>query len=296
MKKFVPLVFFGTEDFSAASLLALIKAGWPIRFIVTRSDTHSGRGRRLIQPQVKQIGLSHNIEVLQPDRLVQVTSQITSSGANYGVLVAYGKIIPQSVIDLFPGGIVNVHPSLLPKYRGPAPIEAVILNGDNQTGISLMGLSAAMDAGPIYYQELVELSGRETKIELSRELASISARTLIDRLPNIISGQLKPQPQNDSAASYTKLIAKVDGIIDWAKPASQLEREVRAYAGWPKSQATIYGQNVIITKARVVQDASVGDLVMPAERGYLEILELIGPSGRSMSGAEFKRSYDKQPT
>ena len=291
MKKSSPLVFFGTEDFSAASLQALIDSGWLISAVVTKPDTKSGRGNKLSSPRVKQIAKSHNIPVWQPQKLLDILSELKALKPDYGVLVAYGKIIPQSIIDAFGGGIINVHPSLLPKYLGPAPIEAAILNGDHETGISLMSLIADMDAGPVYYQEAFGLSGHENRIELTRSLAKRSAEVLVDKLPDIIDGKLSAKIQNELAATYTKLIHKRDGAIDWTKPAVQLEREVRAYAGWPKSYTQVFGQNIIVSRARIAKDSQAGTLVMPAGKSYLEILELIGPSGRTMSGADFIRGY-----
>lgn len=293
MNKSKAIIFFGTEDFSAVVLEALVKSGWSIELIVTKPDTPKGRGQKLSTSAVKRIGLAHNITLLQPDNPADIQTQLLATGINQAVLVAYGKIIPTSIINLFSGGIINVHPSQLPKYRGPAPIEAAILNGDKHTAVSLMRLSPKMDAGPVYYQEVVGLSGHEDKIELSHRLAQVGAKSLISKLPEIISGELQAIPQDEGTATYTHLIAKGDGVIDWSKPAERLEREIRAYAGWPKSRTSIFDQDVIITEARVAKNAQDGQLVMPAANSWLEILELIGPSGRSMSGADFRRGYNK---
>src|SRR5665213_119654 len=169
MSKLSNLVFFGTENFSAPALEKLIAGGWPVLAAVTKPDARGGRGQKLIVPKVKQIADKHNIPVLQPEKFSEINAKIAELKPELGVLVAYGKIIPQGTIDLFPGGIINVHPSLLPKYRGPAPIEAPILNGDKETGISLMRLSAGMDEGPVYEQKRVALNGDEQRPELYKE-------------------------------------------------------------------------------------------------------------------------------
>lgn len=209
------------------------------------------------------------------------------------VLVAYGKIIPQNVLDAFPKGIINIHPSLLPKYRGPTPIETAILDGATETGVSLMRLSAKMDAGPVYDQSRLVLSGNETKKGLADKLLELGQEMLIDKLPAILDGSLTPKPQNDAEATYTKLLKKADGVMDFAKPAEVLEREVRAYAGWPRSHAKIHGRQVIVTKARIAKNQKDSALVMTCKPGYLEIQQLIAPSGKLMTAEDFLRGYSR---
>jgi methionyl-tRNA formyltransferase len=288
-----PLIFFGTEDFSLPALQALIEAGWPISAVVTKPDTRRGRGRQLTSPKVKQIALPHNIPVLQPEKVLDIAEELRHSGAETAVLVAYGKIIPASVLDIFPGGVINIHPSLLPKYRGPAPIEAAILNGDQETGVSLMRLTPPMDAGPVYAQERLRLSGTETKPVLYDRLAHVGSVMLLKHLAAIIAQNLQPKPQDESQATHTKLLDKQDGLMDWHQPAELLERQVRAFLGFPKSRTTLYSQDVVVTKARVAKNVDDGQLVLECGQGYLEIQELIAPSGRTITGADFKRGYAK---
>lgn len=222
-----------------------------------------------------------------------IPADLAESGAEAAILVAFGKIIPQAVIDLFPKGIINIHPSLLPQYRGPTPIETAILDGAKETGVSLMRLSAKMDAGPVYSQERIQLSDTETKQQLADRLLQAGEELLLDKLEAILEGWLTPKPQLDSAATYTKLLNKEDGVLDWHKPAEQLGREVRAYAGWPRSRGEIFGKEVIVTKARTVNNDKGGGLVIKCQPGYLEIEQLIAPSGRTMLGADFIRGYSK---
>lgn len=199
-------------------------------------------------------------------------SELKPHQAKIAVLAAYGHIIPQKVLDEFPLGIINVHPSLLPKYRGTSPIESAILNGDLKTGVSIMRLTAGMDEGPLYKQKTVHLNGQETKQELTTKLQQLSADLLYELLPKIYSQQLKARQQpHPVRATYSKKINKSDGLIDWSKPAEQLEREIRAYAGWPKSHASIDGKEVIIHSAHAVPTNGVG-----AVNGELEVIKDIG--------------------
>lgn len=267
------VVFFGTEDFSAISLRALIDANFPVAAVVTKPDSKRGRGQQLVEPTVKIIAKEHNIPVWQPLKLSDIATDISSLDNPIGVLVSFGKIIPQSIIDLFTPGIINVHPSMLPKYRGPSPIESAILNGDSETAVTIMQLSAAMDAGPVYGYSPLQLSGTETSAELYEKLGSLGAETLTKLLPLIIDGDATPIEQDDERASYCKLISKEDGVIDWKKPATQIEREVRAYAGWPGSRATIGDIDCIITSLMVAScsqtDNTPGAIAIIDKRLYI---------------------------
>lgn len=251
-----PIVFFGTEHFSLITLRALIDAGFPVAAVVTKPDTQKGRGHKLTASPVKVLAQAHSIPVWQPTKLGDISSDIAQLDQPLGVLVSYGKIIPQSIIDLFTPGIINLHPSLLPLYRGPSPIESAILHGDKQTGISIMQLSAAMDAGPVYKQITHELTGTETAEHLYDELGRIGSALMVELLPHIADGTMQPTPQDDVLATYCQLIKKADGIIDWNQPAVQIERQIRAYHEWPQSRATIGAVDIIITKAQAVEISS----------------------------------------
>ncbi|HRQ86806.1 MAG TPA: methionyl-tRNA formyltransferase, partial [Candidatus Saccharibacteria bacterium] len=196
-----------------------------------------------------------SIPVFQPQLLSELEAPLKQLGPATGVLVSYGKIIPQKIIDLFTPGIVNVHPSLLPAYRGPSPIEASIINGDTKTGVSIMQLSEKMDAGPVYSQATILLNGRETQASLYDSLAKLGIKELLNTLPRIISKQLEPAQQDETKATYTKLLTKADGVLDWQNPALHLEREVRGYNMWPRSRTRLLDHDVIVTKAHVESGA-----------------------------------------
>lgn len=289
------LVFFGTEEFSSFIFEALIYAGYEFAVLVTKPDTSKGRGKHLSPPAVKILAQTHSIPVLQPADLEKSIQDIAAYQCSCAVLAAYGKIIPKALLNSFPGGIVNVHPSLLPVYRGPSPIESAILNGDDKTGVSIMKLSETMDTGPIYAQQPYALQGNETRPELYKLLADQSAALLLKHLPKILAGNLTPTPQDEAMVTYTSLIKKSDGIIDWHQTAEQIERQIRAYLSWPGSRTQIFDQEVIIEQARVdTTDLEPGQTIIKhskifigAGKHSLEI-EKLRPSGRnSMSGADF---------
>jgi methionyl-tRNA formyltransferase len=286
------IVFFGTEDFSLATLTGLIEADYSIAAVVTRPDSKKGRGQRLTPPAVKILATRHNIPVWQPARLKDITDDIKSLGKTIGILVSFGKIIPQNTIDLFTPGIINVHPSLLPKYRGPSPIESAILNGDETTGVSIMQLSAEMDAGPVYAAKTYALKGTETRPELYQTLATIGTDLLLETLPRILDSSLHPLPQNNQEATYCQLLQKENGVLQPEKiPAAQAERQVRAYLNYPKTRYSIFNQQVIITKARVSNEYETPLDILCQDGAFLSIDELIAPSGRVMSGEAFLHGY-----
>lgn len=287
-----PIIFFGTESFSLTALTGLIEAGYSIAAVVTKPDSRKGRGQQLLAPSVKVIAEKHNIPVWQPEKLSDIASDIKALQPIAGVLVSYGKIIPQSIIDLFTPGIINVHPSLLPKYRGPSPIESAILGGDNLTGVTIMQLSAKMDAGPTYAIKEYSLKGTEDRLELYHALADVGTDLLLETLPHILEGDLSPNVQDDSKAVYCQLLQKSDA---WLKPdevsAIEAERHARAYLGFPKTKLNILNQDIIITKAHVSSEKKSPLDIICRDGAFLSIDELIGPSGRTMSSEAFLNGY-----
>lgn len=287
-----PIVFFGTEDFSLAALTGLIVGGYNIAAVITKPDSKKGRGHKLTSPSVKVLATRHNIPVWQPTKLKDVADDIRALGTPAGVLVSYGKIIPQSIIDLFTPGIINVHPSLLPKYRGPSPIESAIKNGDAQTGVTIMQLSAAMDAGPLYAAKTHPLKGTETRPELYHALADIGTNLLLETLPSILNGSLQPTPQNDAEAIYCELLKKEDALLDFTSiTATEAERLVRAHLGFPKSKATVAGHTVVVTKAHISSQQKTPLDILCQDGAFLSVDELIAPSGRTLRATDFINGY-----
>src|SRR3990167_4723652 len=280
------LLFFGNERLAtgvrttAPTLKMLLESGYEVKAVVSSFSEGTSRNKQPLE--IAGVAAKSKIPLLLPIKLDFVKDDMIKYGAEVAVLVAFGRIIPSAIIDIFPKGIINIHPSLLPKYRGPTPVETAILDGASETGVSLMRLVAEMDAGPVYAQKRLSLTTSETKQEIADKLLACGRDLLKEHLPAILEGWLTPKPQNESDATYTKLIKKEDGKVDFGQPAEVIERQVWAFAGWPKSQAKIHGQDVIITKTRVAKDEKAGKLVMKCRPGWLEIQELVGPSGKTM--------------
>lgn len=294
MKNISPtIVFFGTEDFSLESLRSLIDANYNIAAVITKPDSKRGRGQLITPPPVKELAQKHGIQVWQPTNLNSIVSNLKSIGDNItGVLVSYGKIIPQSIIDLFQPGIINVHPSLLPRWRGPSPIEAVIKNGDESTGVTIMQLSAEMDAGPVYKQVSISLNGAETKPQLYETLSKLGANLLAETLPAILDGTLKAIPQDNQTATYCSLLTQDDTFLNTnSRNALEVERLVRAHLGFPRSKLIVNDKVIIITRSHVSEKGEEPLSIKCRDGLFLSIDELIAPSGRKMSGQDFVNGY-----
>jgi len=260
------IVFFGNERLVSGLthtdtpiLNGLIERHYKIAAVVSHySESRSRKQRKL---EVAAVAEQHNIPLYLPKNPTDIIGTLQSLNPDAAVLVAYGRIIPKSIIDIFPYGIINIHPSLLPKHRGPTPIESTILDGDHETGVSIMQLSAGMDEGPVYAQQKIPLQGNEAKYDLYEKLAEISATSLFETLPRILDGSLTPTKQDTTQATYSRLLTKPDGVIDWNKPADLIAREIRAYLDWPGSHTRLGSIEVIIRGAHALPDnfAKTGD-------------------------------------
>lgn len=289
----INVVYFGTEDISVPTLQVLIDDDkYNVVGVVTKPDSARGRGHHVDSPAVAKLAQQHDIACLQPERLRDVTELLESLRADVGALVSYGKIIPQDVIDIFPHGIVNFHPSMLPVYRGPSPIETAIMHGDSFTGLTLMALSKDMDAGDIYYQEKVTISPDDTAEQLYERFGQRGAELMVDKLAQIVTGQITGTPQDDNLAVYCHMITKDDGIL---RPDVMTAREcynrLRALSQWPKCRISIADREVIVTKAKPLdnfQGDSWPDIIPCRDNSALQIIEIVNPkSGRRMSVTDY---------
>lgn len=269
------VIFFGNERLvsglpktDAPILTGLIKNGYEVVAVVSHfSDTQSRNNREL---EVATIAKEHNIPLFIPHKPSEIIDELRAFKADVAVLAAYGRIVSQAIIDLFPLGIINIHPSLLPQYRGPTPIESAILNGDSETGVSIMQLSAGMDEGPVYAQRKISLEGTESKFELYTRVVDMTSSLFFDTFSRIIDHSITATPQSNEGISYSKLIHKQDGIIDWNLPAVTIDRQIRAYEGWPQSRTTLNGLDIIITKAHVASgDHQPGTILLKENRELL---------------------------
>lgn len=225
----------GTPEFAVPSLEALINNGYQVVAVYTQPDKRAGRGQQIISSPVKQLALSQGLDVVQIEKfkVAGTVEKLAALAPELIVVAAFGLLLPPEVLNLPKLGCLNVHPSLLSWHRGASPVAAAILQGDEKTGVTIMLLDAGMDTGPILNQREVPISDEDTTGSLGVKLSQVGARLLIETLPLWIEGRIKPRPQDDGAASYSKMIKKEDGEIDWRLSAQELWRRVRAFDPWP---------------------------------------------------------------
>ena len=291
------VVFMGTPAFAVNSLEALVAAGHTVAAVYTQPDRPKGRGRELAVPPVKEAALRLGLPVYQPERVRGVVSELASFGAKAMVVVGYGQILPQSVIDLAPLGIINVHASLLPLYRGAAPIQWAIANGETETGVTTMKIDAGLDTGDMLRKAEISIGSEETFPELSERLAAMGAELLIETLEMMERGQIVPEPQDNSSATLAPILKKEDGVIDWALPAYTIHNRVRGFTPWPGATSVFRGAGLKILAARVFSEAGLAAGLMSVQSRKLiigcgggtalELLE-VQPEGRNrVSGESF---------
>lgn len=252
------LVFMGSGRFAFPALEALRGAGHEVLAVVTQPDREHGRGLKLAPPPLKPVALALGLRVLQPSRIrePEVASLLCDLAAELHVVVAYGQILPKAVLAIPPRGTINVHASLLPSYRGAAPIQWAIANGETETGVTTMLLDEGLDTGPTLLQRRAPLGPEDTAGTLEQRLAMLGAQVLVETLEGLASGTVTPTPQDDARASRAPLLKKDDGRVRWAEPAPALERKVRAFQPWPGAQTSIGGRALKILKARVESQAA----------------------------------------
>lgn len=249
-----PIVFFGTPQFAVTILEQLIASPFAPSLVVTAPDKPVGRKQKLTPPPVKVLAEQHGIPVLQPDKLdEEFITTLKTTNYNLFIVAAYGKIIPQAILDIPEHGSINVHPSLLPKLRGASPIQGVILEGLTETGVTIMLMDEKMDHGPTLANIQHAITNPKiTTEELSRELATVGADLLVETLPRYLAGAITPEEQNHTEATYTKLITKEDGHINWEKSAEDIERRIRAYTPWPSAYACWDDKQIKFLEAEIV--------------------------------------------
>jgi methionyl-tRNA formyltransferase len=305
VNKLLRIVFFGTPEFAVPSLRALLAGRDPVMGVVCQPDKPAGRGQQLTVPPVKRAALRAGLPVFQPEKLrVPETLETLASWAPDLIAVAaYGKILPKVVLDLPPLGCINVHASLLPKYRGAAPVQWAILRGEERTGISIMCMNERMDAGDILLQQEVDIGAQETSGELQARLADMGARALVETIARLHAGTLMPQSQREDAVTLAPMIKKEDGRIDWAQPATHIARAVRAFNPWPSAFTSLGGKQLKIHRAHPEgpHPAAPAGVVLRADKGISVatgegtlVLDEVQLEGRKrLSAAEFARGAVK---
>ena len=239
MSNKIKLIFLGNPEFAAKSLASLVTDGrFDILGVVTAKDKPVGRGKIITPPLVKKFAQQNNLEVWQPEKLKELTEKFQQLAPDFLVVVAYGKLVPKSILNIPKYGCVNVHGSILPRYRGSAVIQAPILNGDTETGVTIMLMDETLDTGPILKIEKMELKGTENAEDVHDTLAELGAKTLPQTLVDLAEGKITAQAQ-EGPSSYVKEISKEDGHINWSKPAVEIERLVRGFSPWPGTFSVI---------------------------------------------------------
>lgn len=296
------VLYLGTPDFAAIPLEALAQdRRFEVVGVVTQPDRPAARHGTPQPPPVKQVALRLGLPVLQPETLRDpvAVAQIAALQPEVGVIAAYGEILRRDVLAVPPHGYLNIHPSLLPRHRGPSPVAGAILAGDAETGVTVMRLTPKMDSGPIVKQQRVPLPADARTGPLTAALFRLGAALLLDALPPYVAGELVPVPQDERAATYTRLLTRADGKIDWHAPAMHIERMTRAYDPWPSAYTTWHGQPFKVLAARVVAswqgDAPPGTLLGHGEgvwvatgSGALELLA-VQPAGKRPMPADVWR-------
>ena len=257
------VVFMGTPDFAVPPLRALLAApGFDVIGVVTQPDRPAGRGNTIQQSPIKQAALATNIPVIQPQKLREpgAVEQLQAWQPELIVVAAFGQILRQQVLDLPRYGCINVHASLLPRWRGAAPIQAAIRAGDTQTGITIMKMDAGLDTGPMLSQRGIPILPTDTGSTLHDKLAELGGPLLIETLEKYLRAEITPQPQDESAQTYAPMLKKEEGAIDWTQPAEAIERQVRAFDPWPGTYTQWNGQTLKILSGTVVsnRDAAPG--------------------------------------
>lgn len=302
------IVFMGTPEFAVPSLHALARAGHHLAAVVTQPDRPKGRGRRLTPPPVKAAAEGLGLKVLQPTGLADaaLAAALAAARADVFAVVAYGQILPPALLSMPPRGAVNLHASLLPRYRGAAPINWAIINREAQTGVTTMLMDTGLDTGDILLAATTPIAADDTAATLSARLARMGAALLVATLASLAAGDLTPRPQDPAAATCAPLLTKADGRIDWTRPAEAVEALVRGLDPWPGAFTFCHGQRLKIWRAHpvpeegrapagTVLDGFSDELRVMTGRGAVCIDELQGASGRRLPAAAFLRGNPIAP-
>jgi len=294
-KKKIKIVFLGTPEFSSTILDQLIKNNYKPILVITAPDKPVGRKNIITAPITKILAEKHKIPVLQPSKIKDLKTEIENLKPDLGIIVAYKQIISKDILGIPKYGFLNIHPSLLPKYRGPAPIQTAILNGDKQTGTTIILIDDKIDHGKIVSSASYQMPNDITFEELSRELATISAQLLIQTIPKYINQKIKPKAQNESKVSFTKIIKKEDGEIDWSKSAQEIEKQIRAFDPWPGSFFFLRKKDkkirIKILKAYISKSENPEKISMKCKKDYLIIEKLQQAGKKPLSAEEFKKGF-----
>lgn len=301
------IVFAGSPEFAIPSLRALVESGHTVPGVLTQPDRPAGRGRTLRPSPIKAFAEEQGLDVLQPETLhdAGIREQLAALSPDVMVIVAYGQLLPATVLDIPAAGCVNVHASVLPRWRGASPVHAAILAGDPTTGASIMRMDAGLDTGPVYATKTLEIGATETTGELEARLAESGAALLVETLPGILDGTATAHKQDEAAATYAARINKSDAQIDWNAPAIKIDRQIRAYNPWPVAYTMLDEQRmrcwsaVPLGRPGATPAAEPGAVIavdaagidVQTGHGVLRIRELQMPGRQRMRAVDFANGY-----
>ncbi|MFO7594080.1 MAG: methionyl-tRNA formyltransferase [Pseudomonadota bacterium] len=300
MSKPLNIVYAGTPDFAAVALQALIESRHNVVAVYTQPDRPAGRGRKLKAGPVKTLAQKHGIEVHQPESLKSPEEQAILAELKPDVMVvaAYGLILPEAVLNIPPMGCLNIHASLLPRWRGAAPIQRAILAGDKETGVTIMQMDEGLDTGDMLYTLSTAITADDTAATLHDRLAELGGKAILEALDALQSGGLTAQKQEDSQACYAKKLHKSEASIDWDQPATRIAAQVAAFNPWPVAQTAYQGDTLRLWEARAIDESTdrpPGSVIragkqgidIAAGEGVLRILRLQRPGGKPQTAADF---------
>ena len=300
------IVFMGTPDFACPTLTRLIERGEDVIAVVTQPDRPKGRGQKLVPPPVKVIAEEHGIPVLQPlkVRAPEVVAHIRELNPDLIVVVAFGQILPQSLLDIPRHGCINIHASLLPRYRGAAPLNWCLINGETETGITTMMMDAGLDTGDMLVKRSIPIGPDEDAQSLHDRLSLLGADTIDETLVRLMSGTLTREKQDDSLTCYAPMLKKEDGLIDWTREPRQIKNLVRGFTPWPGAYTSLDNKTLKLYKVSVAEEAGTPGEVIAAGKdgilvacgsGSIRIEELQLEGRKRLSAAEFLAGYRLEP-
>lgn len=303
------IVFFGTPQFAVATLERLFASRHSVVGVVTQPDRPRGRGQRVTEGPVKATALAHAVPVLQPDRLKtpEFLDAFAAMSADVGVVAAYGRILPEDVLRVPRLGLINVHASLLPRWRGAAPVERAVMAGDAETGVTIMRVVRQLDAGPTFAAIVRRIGVDETAEDVERDLARLGADLLVEIVDRMAEGRAKETPQDEALATYAPRITKEEGLIDWSRPAAAIHNKVRGLHPWPHAFSVLGGSRYVILRTSAdpaagssvapgtIVDASGDRLVVSTGDGIIRIREIQAEGRRPMDARQFLAGHRIHP-
>ena len=300
------IVFAGTPEFAAQALAAILAAGQSVPLVLTQPDRPSGRGMALKASPVKQLALKHGLQVHQPASLKSAESRqpIIDASPDVMVVAAYGLILPQTALDIPRLGCINIHASLLPRWRGAAPIQRAVLAGDAETGVTLMRMEAGLDTGPMLLKGRLPITDADRAATLHDKLAALGARLIVEALPRLARGELPGEPQPAEGVTYAAKLEKSEAALDWRQTAVALSRAVRAFDPFPGTVARIEGQTIKVWRAEpapgagepgTVLAANVDGILVACGEGALRLVELQKSGGKRLQAADFLHGFALKP-